>query len=426
MKTRLSPPLSAEETLVLHERLTLQTLRSAHALVATGEASVEVSIDAGSATAARRWLGYRDIAYRRQGEGDLGARIGETFARAFGRGAQRVLVIGSDCPRLSAVHLREAFERLSDADLVLGPATDGGYYLIGLNHEPAARALPAILSEVPWGTGDVLARTLDLAQSAQLRTVLLERLPDVDRPEDLQDAERALARGRLTGDSTVSVVIPTLNDAELVAAAVASARAEGAAEILVVDGGSDDATCAVAAAAGARVLKSAARRARQMNNGAAAASGDVLLFLHADTVLPKGACSLAARALADPLTVAGGFSFEVPAHARHSALISRVGRLRSRLGGLPWGDQALFVARSTFRELGGFPDQPTMEDYEFAERLGRLGRVVTLPERATTSARSWEDHGLLVPTLTNLAVIAMYEIGADPARISAWRRRIAR
>jgi len=387
---------------------------------------VEVWTDAGSASAARRWLGHRDVGYRRQSDGDLGARIRAAFTRAFDRGAQQVVVIGSDCPRLSATHLRQALQLLSDVGLVLGPALDGGYYLIGINRESAARALPALFADVPWGSADVLARTLEAAESAHLGFMLLEPLPDVDRPEDLEDAWAALARTHISADASVCVVIPALNDEALVAAAVSSAQAGGAAEILVVDGGSHDATRAVAAAAGARVLDSSVGRARQMNAGASVATSDVLLFLHADTVLPPGACVLATRTLTDPRTVAGGFAFDVPAKARHSALISAVGRLRGSLGGLPWGDQGLFLARDTFRALGGFPVQQTMEDYEFVRRLARFGRVTTLPERAITSARSWEDHGLVAPTLVNLAAITMYELGADSESVAAWRRRIAR
>jgi hypothetical protein len=386
---------------------------------------VEVRTDAAFTQAAREWLRTPDVTCRYQGEGDLGARISRAFANAFGRGARAVLVVGSDCPRLSGPLMRDALRRLSAVDLVLGPAEDGGYYLIGLSRACARRAMPALVTGVPWGTGDVLARTVDLAEQAGLTYALLARLPDVDRPEDLPDAEVALGRACVSVDASVSVIIPALDDAGLVASAVASAQAAGAHEVLVVDGGSQDATRDVAAAAGARVIASAAGRAPQMNAGAAEATGDVLLFLHADTTLPPQACSLATRALLDPATAAGGFSFSVTGTARHARLISTVGRARSLLGGSPWGDQALFVGRDTFTELGGFPEQPTMEDFEFARRLKRFGRVVTLRERTVTSARAWEEHGLLLPTLMNLAVIAGYRLGADPEVLTRWRKRIA-
>ena len=425
VKTRLTPPLSAEEALELHERLTRQTLRSARALVATRDAVVDVRTDAAFTQAAREWLRTPDVTCRYQGGGDLGARISRAFAEAFGRGAGAVLVVGSDCPRLSGPLMRDALQRLSAVDLVLGPAVDGGYYLIGLSRSNAKRAMPALVTGVPWGTGDVLARTVDLAEQAELTYALLELLPDVDRPEDLPDAEVALARTRVAADASVSVVIPALDDATLVASAVASAWAADAHEVLVVDGGSRDATREVAATAGARVIVSAPGRARQMNAGAAEATGDVLIFLHADSTLPPQACPLAVRALADPATAAGGFSFSVPESARHARLISAVGRARGHLGGSPWGDQALFLSRDTFAELGGFPEQPTMEDFELVRRLGRFGRVVTLRERTVTSARAWEEHGLLLPTLMNLAVIAGYRLGVDPEVLARWRKRIA-
>lgn len=425
VKTRLTPPLSPAEALELHERLTRQVVRSARALVAAGEGRAELRTDAAFQRAANEWLRERDIGYRYQGAGDLGVRIALAFHDAFRRGAQRVLVVGSDCPRLSAPIMRDALRRLSAADVVLGPAEDGGYYLIGLRREAMKAALPALFSGVPWGTGDVLARTLELAEDAGLGTALLERLPDVDRPEDLPDAEIALRRARVEPDARVSVIIPALDDATLVGAAVASAQAAGAVEVIVVDGGSRDGTRRAAEATGARVLDTPTGRATQMNAGAGAATAGVLLFLHADTTVPADACRLAVSALAMPGVVAGGFSYGVLAQARHARIISAVGRARGVLGGLPWGDQALFMSRDTFIELGGFPDQPTMEDYELAHRLARFGRVVRLPERAITSARAWDEYGLLLPTALNLAVIAAYRAGVDTRRLARWRSRIA-
>ncbi len=425
VKTRLAPALSEDETLACHERLVCQAVRSARALASAGEARVELRTDAASPRAARAWLGVRDIAYRQQGEGDLGRRIELAFAEAFRRGAERVVVMGSDCPRLTAAHLRRALEALASADVVLGPAADGGYYLIALRRESAERSQSVLFSGVEWGTGTVLARTQQLADGAGLSCALLEELSDVDRPDDLADAWVALDRGAVGVDAGVSVVIPALDDERLVGAAVASARAAGAAEVLVVDGGSRDATREVAACAGARVLASAGGRARQMNAGAAQATGEVLLFLHADTLLPDRACALATAALARPEVVAGAFSFSVGAEARHAALISAVGRARHRLGGPAYGDQALFLTRDTFAELGGFPDLPVMEDLEFSRRLGRFGTFVTLPERAITSARAWEEHGLLFPTAVDATAIAAYRLGVDAQSIARWRNRIA-
>ena len=100
-----------------------------------------------------------------------------------------------------------------------------------------------------------------------------------------------------------------------------------------------------------------------------------------------------------------------------------VGRWRARLTGRPYGDQGLFLSAGVFRDLGGFPDLPTMEDLELVIRLGRLGRIAVLREPAVTSARAWERNGLVRTTLVNLAGIAAYRLGADPARIARWRSR---
>ena len=421
VKTRLAPPLSPEDALALHDRLTRHTLRSMLALQATGDARAQVRTDAAFARVAYDWLGH-GFAARYQGEGDLGDRIRLAFGEAFARGAERVVVVGSDCPRLTAGHLRDALARLDKIDVVLGPADDGGYYLVALGRDASKRSVPVLFSNVAWGTDAVLASTLAICEEHGLSSALLERLPDVDRPEDIPDAEAVLSSDTLSPDARVSVVIPALDDSGLVGSAVASARAAGAYEVIVVDGGSRDRTRLAAEEAGARVMDAAPGRAVQMNAGAAQAAGEILLFLHADTELPPDAAALAREALALPGTVAGAFDFAVPSDARFAALISAVGRRRARLTGHPYGDQGLFLSAGTFRDLGGFPPLPTMEDWEFVARLRKLGRVAVLDERAVTSARAWEHSGLLRKTISNLAVIWGYQLGVDPDLLATWRR----
>jgi rSAM/selenodomain-associated transferase 2/rSAM/selenodomain-associated transferase 1 len=422
VKTRLVPPLTAEKALALHDRLARHTLRSLLALQATGDARAEVRTDAAFAHVAHDWLGG-GFSARYQGEGDLGDRIRLAFGDSFGRGADRVVVVGSDCPRLTSVHLRAALAAVDEVDVVLGPAVDGGYYLVALGKDSAKRSVPVLFSDVAWGTDTVLDRTLAICAEHGLTFALLDQLPDVDRPEDLADAEAALSTDVLTPDARVSVVIPALNDAELVGAAIASAQAAGAHEVLVVDGGSRDRTCEAATQAGARVTNVFPGRASQMNAGAAQAEGEILLFLHADTLLPADAARLARDGLGAPGAVAGAFDFAVPRSARFGRLISKVGRWRARVTGHPYGDQGLFLSASTFWELGGFPDLPTMEDWEMVARLKRVGRVVLVDEPAVTSARAWEQHGLLRKTASNLAVIWGYRLGVDPARLARLRDR---
>ncbi len=439
VKTRLVPPLTPEEALDLHDRLARHTLRTMLAVQATGDAKCQVRTDAAFTHAAHEWLGG-GFSTRYQGEGDLGDRIRSAFGDAFSAGKRKAIVIGSDCPRLTSAHLRDALRRLDGVDVVIGPATDGGYYLIALRKETAKRSVPCLFSNVPWGTADVLDATIELAEKHGLSYVLLEPLPDVDRPEDVAEAETVLGGGgaAAAGEPTagsgpapapasmrVTAVIPALDEGDLVGAAVKNALEAGVDEVIVVDGGSRDATIEAADAAGARVLESARGRARQMNAGAAEVTDGILLLTHSDTALPHGAAALARAALAEPGVVAGAFSFAVPEDARHARLIGTAGRLRHRISGVPYGDQALFLSAGTFRDLGGYPEIATMEDLEIVLRLRRLGAVVVLPQRAVTSARVWDEHGPIVPTVVNLVAIGAYRLGVDPERIAGWRRRIS-
>jgi len=424
VKTRIAEQLGAEAARDLHDRLAKHTLKRLLALQACGEASVEVRTDASFHGAVRDWLG-KGPGIRYQGEGDLGTKLANSFASGFSKRVDKVVVVGSDCPALESRHLREALAALDTHDVVLGPATDGGYYLIGLSRSASARALGPLFADMPWGSSEVLLQTIHAAENTGLVVALLDELPDVDRPEDVEDAEANLSADSIGATSRVSVVMPALDDCEFVELAVASAWAGGAYEVIVADGGSGDATRERARTAGAVVIDSPRGRAAQMNAGAARAAGEVLCFLHADTVLPAAWADSVRDALAAPGTVAAGFDFAVDRNARHAAIIATVGRLRWRLSGIPFGDQAVCVPRYVFDALGGFPDLPVMEDLEFALRARRLGRIAHLSPSAVTSARAWDEHGLVLPTAINAAGILAYRAGVSPARIAQWRSRIA-
>jgi len=220
----------------------------------------------------------------------------------------------------------------------------------------------------------------------------------------------------------ISVVIPALNEAANITAAIESAVLGGASEILVVDGGSSDNTVAVAESAGARAVVTEANRALQMNKGAELASGDVLVFLHADTRLPTDCRSAVERTLFSNGVVAGAFSLTIDEIGAKYRLVETVVGIRSRRNSLPYGDQAIFLRAATFGEAGGFADMPLMEDYEFVRRLRRRGRVVTLPQRVTTSGRRWKRLGVVRTAVLNFVVIVAYHLGVAPTRLAGWYR----
>lgn len=213
---------------------------------------------------------------------------------------------------------------------------------------------------------------------------------------------------------SISVVIPCWNEAGNVAGAVASVRDE--AEVVVVDGGSTDATCAEAAAAGARVVASPRGRGRQLDLGARRAEGDWLVFLHADTRLEAG-WAAALRGLR-PEVVGGAFRFAVDAPSPAYRLLESAVALRCRLLRLPYGDQALFARRESYVRTGGFPPLPLMEDVAFVRRLAGLGRLAFPRPRAFTSARRWQQAGLLRTTARNGWLLALYALGRPPDELA--------
>jgi rSAM/selenodomain-associated transferase 2 len=225
----------------------------------------------------------------------------------------------------------------------------------------------------------------------------------------------------------LSVVIPALEEASDIEAAVASAAGERV-EVLVVDGGSRDATPERARKAGATLHRSPPGRARQLGVGASVARGDVVLFLHADTRLPRGWDSAVREALRDPRVVGGCFRLHFEEGGRGAGgLLLRVvewgTRLRVALFALPYGDQALFVRRSVLERLGGVPQQPIMEDLDLVRAMKRRGRIARLSLPATTSARRYREAGVLRTAARNLAALAGWRLGVDRGRIAAWYRR---
>ncbi len=193
----------------------------------------------------------------------------------------------------------------------------------------------------------------------------------------------------------LSIVLPVLNEANGIVTALqtlAPLRARGH-ELIVVDGGSHDDTPALCRPLADSVLTSPRGRARQMNAGAAAARGAVLLFLHADTTLPPGADALLLGAL-QAGAAWGRFDVRIAGRSAMFPIIARLMNARSRWSGIATGDQAMFVTRAAFDRLGGFPDQPFMEDVELSHRLRAVGRPACLRARVTTSGRRWEARGV--------------------------------
>jgi hypothetical protein len=269
---------------------------------------------------------------------------------------------------------------------------------------------------VVWGTGDVRAQTLANAEKLGLTVELLDELSDVDEPEDLPHWEKAQSHARL------SIIIPTWNEAAHIGSLLDALEEFPEAEVIVADGGSTDATVAIAAPR-VRIVQAERGRARQMNAGASVATGDYLLFLHADSRPPKGFLGTIARILAFDEVALGAFQLQIDAQGALYRGLERMANLRSHWLSTPYGDQGLFLRRSTWDALGGFPNLPILEDYALVRAARKLGSVVTVSPGTRTSARRWQKEGLIRLTALNVLTFFAYPLGIAPARIATWYGR---
>lgn len=416
-KTRLIPALGLGKAAILQQQMTEHTLAQAQQLQVTLPIDLEIRFTGGTRRLMRSWLGS-ELAYQRQGSGDLGQRMAQAFRVAFKAGMQQVVIVGIDCPDLDAIALGKAFQELRHHDLVLGPATDGGYYLIGLR-----RFVPELFQGITWSSDRVWTQTLAIAQQQNLSVSALPPLSDVDRPEDLGIWER-VSQSSITqiGNETISIIIPVLNEAATIAQTLATAQQTSPAEIIVVDGGSQDDTVAIAQSLGAKVITTAPGRAQQMNAGAKAATGEVWLFLHGDTLLPPDFATYIRQTFTSPGVIAGAFTLSINSTLPGIRLIERLVNWRSRYWKMPYGDQAIFLRAKTFQQIGGFADLPIMEDFELIQRLKKKGAIAIVPASVITSGRRWERLGVFRTTLINQFLIWAYFLGVPCDRLARWYR----
>lgn len=221
----------------------------------------------------------------------------------------------------------------------------------------------------------------------------------------------------------ISIIIPALNEEELIEQALGSSNGAPDLEQIVVDGGSLDRTVELARTLGARVLTAPACRATQMNAGAGAASGEILLFLHADTRLPKGFDEVVRQIAERPQFAAGAFRLHIDDPAIALRIIETGANWRARLLQLPYGDQAIFLRRDLFHRLGGYREIPILEDFDLIRRARRHGRIHIAPLPVSTSARRYRQRGAWRSFLSNQAAISAYCLGASPNGIARWYHR---
>ena len=414
-KTRLIPVLGPEGAAAVQRQMTEHLLGSVCRLVRTRPLTVEIRFAGGDARLMKTWLGSNFI-YAAQGDGELDKRMTAALTAAFDAGAKAAV---SSVPTSRASPQRLSGERsthFGTKTRFSGRRSTAVITWSACGMWAFGRALPTLFTGLPWGTNRVLALSLQRAAELTLSVALLDTLEDVDRPEDLVVWERFAG-------PRISVVIPTLNEAANISETVRRVQSARNVEVIVVDGGSRDDTTEIAGRLGALVLAAKASRARQMNVGAAAATGNILLFLHADTLLPEGYDGQVRGALSQPGAAAGAFTLGIDSPLPSLRIMEYVANWRSRFLQKPYGDQGLFLAAETFRTIGGYPDLPIMEDFELIRRLKRRGRIVVLPFAVTTSARRWLNVGVWKTWFVNQLAITAYLLGTAPGTIARFYNR---
>ncbi len=220
--------------------------------------------------------------------------------------------------------------------------------------------------------------------------------------------------------SRISVIVPVINEQEQLAATLSHVHLAPGDELIVVDGGSTDQTLDIARQFTAEILTSPPGRARQMNLGAAHAAGEILLFLHADTILPPEGLGAVRHAMQPPQMAGGAFRLVITPGTLGLRLIAWGANLRSRLGQLPYGDQALFVRRSLFKTLGEYADEPFLEDVKLVLAMRRHGRLALVSNPVQTSGRRWLNEGVVYTSVRNNVIMALFFCGVAPATLKRW------
>ncbi|XP_062622236.1 uncharacterized protein LOC134283772 [Saccostrea cucullata] len=446
-KTRLIPCLGKEGAAYAQRRMTEHILeRLSEYCSKNRDTDLAVWYNGSTEKNMKYWLtpksgGYDFMYLYQQPPGGLGEKLREATLSALRGGKEFVVIVGSDIPGLDANVMKEAFETLeSGAEMVLGQAEDGGYYLVGFSRD-AANKIGEVFEGMDWGTDKVFQQQCDKAKQLGINLLILDtQLSDVDLEEDLPVLEEALKiqRRELT-ERKWSVIIPTMNEEDNIVHTIQTvcqhcSDESRIQEIIVSDGGSKDNTVrkvkdfSLKVNIPVKVINSSPGRGFQQKAGAEAASGDLLLFLHSDTLLPRNFDNAAEICLKTPGNVAGSFVWSVDLDSKDSwffklqmKFVEYLTNRRIENFEYPFGDNAIFTTRHMYNKIGGFKEVYLLEDVLLVEELWRKGHIGIAPGHPViTSACRWRKWGLIRITGLNRVILQAHYLGVSTETLALW------
>jgi uncharacterized protein len=350
-----------------------------------------------------------------QPPGHLGERMRAACDLGDGKGQRHRVVIGCDIGDLQSSDLADAFGALNRHDAVVGPASDGGFYLIGLR-----RPCDAVFSPISWGGSDICDRALATLRCEGLSVALVCERNDIDQVEDL-----ARLRHRHYFDHQMAIIIPFLGPVARLETLLESLEPQlwPGDEIVVVsgDGSFDDG--AVNISVRTRMVRGSRGRGRQLNRAVQEARNDLLWFLHEDSIPPPNFAYHVRKLSLERRFALGCFRLAFDGGSRVLDLIARWANFRTSIFNLPYGDQGIFCRRATFDQLTGFRRAYIMEDVDFVRSARRLGKLLIVPQELHTSPARYLRRGILRASLTNHALFGLYLLGVNDRRLYSWYYR---
>ena len=428
-KTRMQPYLSPDECAALHKAM----IKDIYEECSKIQADIFVYYTPLEGLGRLYKLIGKESTYRLQKGADLGEKMYDAIAEVLDFGYESCILIGSDIAELRKEHLNTAFDKLEYADVVFGKTVDGGYYLVGMK-----RAVKEVFEVEKYGNSDVFANTLKRLSNLGLKVAYTKTLYDIDTKDDLalhrqrlrkyvprhskyykEFQKRSLGKFVL-GKLKISIIIPVYNEEKTIVNLQRQLDSlYGKCEIIFVDGGSTDATISLIDPK-YKLSKSEKGRAAQMNKGALESSGDVLLFLHSDSILPKKALAQIKKVMKD--YEAGCFGINFNTRSILMKICALMSNYRAAIGHIMFGDQGIFIDRATFFKLGMFPKLPIMEDYQLSLSLkSKTIKTAMTKSHITTSDRRFTGNSIdkLKLMLKMHRLRSMYRKGVDIEKIAS-------